>query len=295
MLRENSNLKSVAICLLLLAIVYATNIITYAGVPLNATQKLDSIFGGFVLQKTKLASSSANHFLARQLLTSQQVSDHDISFGLNIPTQYFFSFRWDNSDLSDELVQIRKSARLIAGSSIQTDKFDGLSLTLKNGRLIVLANGKAIWSSPQKWWVDSYSISDSDNDGSANINLSVWKSGSFGSSMPFWVKENDGSIKNHFFVFGVYNGAIIHVWQSSNLTVPNCEFALADIDHEGSNELVVIEGSYSQWPDCEGKFVAIWRWNGWGFSNEWRSEKGRYRNLRIVSDNGRNTVAVESY
>jgi len=67
------------------------------------------------------------------------------------------------------------------------------------------------------------------------------------------------------------------VWESSNLDAPNCDFKFSDADNDGKLELVVIEGSYetSGPPDflCEGKYVAIWKWNGWGFSNEWRGEK----------------------
>jgi len=50
------------------------------------------------------------------------------------------------------------------------------------------------------------------------------------------------------------------------------------------NELVVIEGDYLQKPECNGSFVAVWKWNGWGFSNEWRSDRGNYSNLEIERD-----------
>jgi hypothetical protein len=53
------------------------------------------------------------------------------------------------------------------------------------------------------------------------------------------------------------------VWQSSNLDRPNYEAGLADLDGDGTNELVVVEGEYD---DPGVREAGVWRWNGWGFS-----------------------------
>lgn len=152
---------------------------------------------------------------------------------------------------------------------------------LENGLLKIVQGEKIIWESTSEWWVDDFVLADSNNDEVMDVNLSVWKSGDFGSSKPFWVKENDMSIKNHFFVLDFVDGKIKPIWQSSNLDTPNCEFKIADVDDDGKNDLVVIEGDYSQKPICSGDHVAVWKWNDWGFSNEWRSDNGKFRNLNI--------------
>jgi hypothetical protein len=141
---------------------------------------------------------------------------------------------------------------------------------LQGGELTVSENGKIIWQSPPEWWVDSFALADATNDGVMDVSLSVWKAGNYGSSKPFWVKQNDQSAKNHFFVFIFRNNSLEPIWQSSNLKSPNCEFEIADRDHDGKNELIVIEGSYEDWPACKGRHSALWKWNGWGFTNEWR-------------------------
>ena len=74
------------------------------------------------------------------------------------------------------------------------------------------------------------------------------------------------------------------LWQSSNLEAPNCEFLFSDIDGDKKQELIVIEGEYNNEYVCRGKYLALWRWNGWGFTNYWRSQSGEYRNLRINED-----------
>ncbi len=165
---------------------------------------------------------------------------------------------------------------------------------LENGRLTISENSKIVWQSPIEWWIDNFVLADSNNDKIADINLSLWKAGNFGSSKPFWIKENDMSIKNHFFTLDFTNEAVKQIWGSSNLVEPNCEFQIADVDNDGKNDLIVIEGDYSQTPKCKGDYVAVWKWNDWGFSNEWRSEKGFFFNLEIEENDGKNYVIVNS-
>lgn len=166
---------------------------------------------------------------------------------------------------------------------------------LKNGRLTIRENSKLVWQSASDWRIDNFILADSTNDGIVDINLSVWKAGNFGSSKPFWIKENDQSVKNHFFIFNFKNGVVSPIWQSSNLESPNQALAVGDIDDDNRNELVVIEGSYAKKDVCKENFVAVWRWNGWGFSNEWRSEKGNFCSLKIEKVEGRSYIMVESF
>jgi len=150
---------------------------------------------------------------------------------------------------------------------------------LANGILRVRENGSTIWETPSDWWVDDFVLADSDNDGKEEINLLVWKQGNYGPVRPFWEKENDESIKNHFFIFSWEDGKIKSKWQSSNLDNPNCQALFKDIDGDRKNELVVLEGDYQDFPSCHGRYLAIWEWNGWGFSNDWRSPQGNFSNL----------------
>lgn len=156
------------------------------------------------------------------------------------------------------------------------------SYVLKNGSLSVEEDSKIIWQSPEEWWIDDFVLADSNNDGSVNINLSFWRAGSFGTSKPFWIEENDKEVGNHFFVLSLINQEVKQVWGSSRLSNPNCEFKITDIDNDGENDLIVLEGSYED-EICQGKYLAIWQWNGWGFSNKWRSEEAHFSDLEADS------------
>ncbi|HHE76617.1 MAG TPA: CapA family protein [Candidatus Parcubacteria bacterium] len=166
---------------------------------------------------------------------------------------------------------------------------------LSGGRLVIKERSKTIWCSPNNWWIDSFILADSNNDGIVDINLSLWKAGDFGSSRPFWINGNDMSVKNHFFIFDFIKNSVKVIWGSSNLSRPNCEFQFADVDGDGKSDLVVIEGDYSQEPKCEGNYVAVWKWNDWGFSNIWRSRRGNFSNLEIEKDNGKSYIIVDSF
>ena len=141
---------------------------------------------------------------------------------------------------------------------------------LSRGRLEIRENSKTLWKSPETWWIDDFCLADSTGDGIIDINLSLWRSGCFGKSKPFWIEENDMSIKNHFFVLDLRGNKVKHIWGSSNLSQPNVKFTFSDWDKDGKQELVVIEGNYADYPDLKGRYIAVWRWTGWGFFNEWR-------------------------
>ncbi len=135
--------------------------------------------------------------------------------------------------------------------------------TLADGRLKVTTASRLLWESAPDWWVDYFFIGDANNDSTPELNLSVWKEGSFGPHRPFWLADDDREVKNHLFIFKLEAGEIRPVWQSSRLDRPNYRTALLDYNGDGANELVALEGCYD---DREKLQLTVWKWNGWGFS-----------------------------
>lgn len=208
--------------------------------------------------------------------------------------QNHVAYYWKDGVFSREANFVPKSKYAFMQSAVNSDNDSIVErFSLKKGRLTISKGLKTIWKSPSDWQIDSYFIADSTNDGNININLSLWKPGSFGTSKPFWVEKNDMSIKNHFFVYSLVDNEIKMEWGSSNLAKPNCEFQLADIDEDGKNDLIVIEGEYQDNASCSGEYIAVWKWGQWGFVNEWRSEKGNYKNLRIERLDNKNYIVTD--
>lgn len=159
-----------------------------------------------------------------------------------------------------------------------------------NNHLSLYIDGKMIWQTDPEWFVTGYCFADSNNDGKEELNLSVWKQNSFGRSKPFWINENDFTEQYHFFVFKLEDEIVGPLWQSSALSRPNCEFKFADVNQDNEIELITIEGEYEQGRQCSGKYLAVWKWNEWGFFNQWTSKQGQFNSLRILEKNSINYI-----
>jgi hypothetical protein len=131
-------------------------------------------------------------------------------------------------------------------------------------RLTVIRRDKEIWKSPREWRVSAFVLGDATNDGRDDLCLVVWKKGSFGNGKPFWVKENDESMKNHLFIFNLEEDRLKPIWMSSNLDNPIKALHIEDSDGDGKKELVVSEGRYG-FPGFLGTRTTTWQWSEWGF------------------------------
>ncbi len=163
-----------------------------------------------------------------------------------------------------------------ASSVLASGDLDGDGKTeeysLSDNILSVKEEELSLWESPQEWHVDGFSLGDADNDGKANLVVSLWKKGSFGKIKPFWHEGEDVSYKNHLFVYKLEGEAFRPVWCSSDLYRPILSFDIKDDDGDGLNELVVREGQYKKVtgeryttdPDAEAR-TTVWQWEEWGF------------------------------
>lgn len=142
---------------------------------------------------------------------------------------------------------------------------------LVDHHITVREGEKYLWRSPGDWRVDNFALGDLDNDGTVNLVLTLWKTGSFGSVKPFWQTAEDTGYKNHLFVYRLKNKAMKQVWCSSDLDRPIVSFTIRDVDGDGLS-LVVEEGKYRKMSGERYAFdtkapvrTTVWRWDEWGF------------------------------
>lgn len=181
------------------------------------------------------------------------------------PKEDIKSFR--NGSSPEEMFYDTKSIPKYRLEKIQNFDLDENGIieefALRNGNVTIKTDSHIIWRSPNNWWIDYFFLGDTNNDGTSELNLLVWKEGSFGSHKPFWIEKEDTEVKNHFFIFKLEKGQMKPVWQSSNLDQPNYCGASIDFNDDGENELITIEGSYNV---NDKRQVTMWKWDGWGFS-----------------------------
>jgi hypothetical protein len=161
-----------------------------------------------------------------------------------------------------------------------------IHLLLQEGVLYVYRDGHLVWTSDPAWDARQFVVADVDNDGEQEVALVLWKPfhrephivyDTYGFASPW----EEGSLRNHLFVYGWRDDEWTPLWCSSPITDPIFELAVGDLDGDQANELVVLEGSYGEALDAPPRHVAVWRWNGWGFVLERRSPAGRYENLSL--------------
>lgn len=141
--------------------------------------------------------------------------------------------------------------------------------------LYIIQNDKIIWKLRKDWSIADFEIGDFDNDKNDELAIVLWRVGDHGK--PFDGQETKRGYKssNHMFIFDFSDGEVRTNWGSSTIDLPIVDFDIADIDNDGNNELVVLQGTYKDFDENQlaGKTISIWEWNAEGFSNEFRSEK----------------------
>jgi len=159
---------------------------------------------------------------------------------------------------------------------VQAD-FDGDGRTeeifLDNGKAVIRSAGRFRWQSPATWQVIQAGITDLNRDHSPEVALLVWR--------PFrpwpvdkWLPQG-GRIaafqdKNGYscqlILIGWVNGGYREVWAGSALAEPVRSFSAVDLNGDGWQELITLEGSYAAPRSAPADMLKAWEWNGFGFS-----------------------------
>ena len=140
---------------------------------------------------------------------------------------------------------------------------------LADNQLQVYENDRLIWQSSKEWNIKQICLADADNDQQTELLMLLWKHGSFGPSKPFWLKGPDNEYSCHLFMYRLVSGRLKEVWCSSALVHPIIEMKVEDVDRDGLNKLIVIEGppagfAYQLRQLFHRREITL-IWDNWGF------------------------------
>lgn len=145
---------------------------------------------------------------------------------------------------------------------------------LREGKSLRILQGDVeIWRSDPAWRVVDAALGDPNNDGRYEILAALWK------------PDDAGVLASHPFIIGHRGGTVKVIWGGSAVAHGIHEVALADVDGDGMEELLVLESArIGDGPDAVWRTFSVWDWHGWGYNLRWRSEPGRYHSLGVTAD-----------
>ncbi len=170
------------------------------------------------------------------------------------------------------------------------------TVQLSNGKAVIRSGQEVVWTSPGTWQVVQAAITDLDHDGRPEAALLVWRP-----FMPWpvdrWLPYG-GRISGfhdahgfscHLILIGRTPKGYQEVWAGSALAEPIYQFTAADLNGNGNQELITLEGQYSDaWRQPEKHAGApaagnlkVWEWNGFGFSVVYHLA-GRFTDLAVI-------------
>jgi len=161
-------------------------------------------------------------------------------------------------------------------------------LTLAGGKAAIFSGEGVSWQSLPGWDVRQAMLSDLDNDGEPEASLLVWR--------PFkpwpvdkWLPHG-GRIDEfhditgmscHLVLISWQDGYFRERWAGSALADPLQSFTAADLDRDGRQELLTLEGRYDDPPGVPASSFKIWEWNGFGFTLV-HELIGRFASFQVV-------------
>ncbi len=171
---------------------------------------------------------------------------------------------------------MKATAILLILATLLGCAFSAPQVTVQNGFSILFSSPPiSLLSSRSDWEIASATLADVTGDGTSEWVLLVWR------RWRDWPIQRWSSLPSPIAGFHDTAGRSCHlilldpltgreVWAGSALPVPFLALAVRDVDGDGHNELIALEGNYATGPLGPATSIDVWHWNGFGFVLEGR-------------------------
>jgi hypothetical protein len=154
-----------------------------------------------------------------------------------------------------------------------------------------------LWQSPTGWQVRQAFVSDLNRDGKPEATLLVWKpftSWPIDSFLPNGGRINGfhdaQGLSCHLILIGWAGNGFAEKWAGSALIRPVEQLTAVDLDGDGEQELVGLEGEYDS--PRSGGTLTVWRWRGFGFVLV-DEVKSWFASIQVVNDAGNRWIVAQ--
>jgi len=145
-----------------------------------------------------------------------------------------------------------------------------------------------LWQNPPDWHIQQAAITDLNHDGILEAALLVWRPFRplpIDSYLPVQHSHTEFQTAEgqscQMILLGWNKGEFKEIWAGSALAEPLQAFAAVDLDGDGFEELVTLDGRYENIKQ-PAQTLSVWTWNGFGFSLL-AQEAGSYQTLSVVN------------
>ncbi len=165
--------------------------------------------------------------------------------------------RWVKWQEREEQYTLRDSKTYMDTNKLMAgDATENVTLSLKKKCLRIYGqDGEKLWESPSSWKIADAFFTDVDHDGAKEAVLLLWKRGSYGEKMPFWVEENESGWSEHIFIYDwdmTRSDRLLPIWMSSKMG-----YAAAELSYDEKDRLHLTE--------ADGTEILL-NWESWGLT-----------------------------
>jgi hypothetical protein len=189
-----------------------------------------------------------------------------------VTTPTLHHYRYDSGALSALPWRGGRTVQPLIWADLDLDGRED-EIVLENGGVEIRGEERVLYRSKPDWRVEQAEFGDLNRDGKPEAVLLVWRDFkpwpidrllSVGGRIKGF--HNDQGQSCHIILIGWGTNKARESWAGSALADPVMGFAIADLDGDGWQELVTMDGDYNKHRYSAAKAVKIWEWNGFGFS-----------------------------